>query len=137
MKLYELYEDKNFGITGERKNQLNMLLTKSIQGVLKDMDDVPQGHRYSGSISKRLTGILIPNIYHIRNVILGKAKYLKRKLTKYMTPYIKSAIKAAINDHPDLKNIYSGEFIENFIDTLISNIIDNKAKFKQALVHKY
>jgi len=133
MKLSELFEDSTFGISGVRKNDLNHFLGRAISGTLKDMEAPSDVRRLSRSIAKRMTGTLIPNLYHIRNAVIGKNKLLRRRLNKYMVPYIKSTLRASITDHPELKALDAEEFIPAFID----EIINNRTEFKQNVYHKY
>lgn len=126
MKLYEL-----FGITGVRKHALNVFLTQSLGNTLDGMAADLDTKRWVLSLSKRLTGTLIPNLFHIRNVVAGREKYLNQKLTKYVAPHVRSAVKSATVDHPELKDsvMDSEEFVVNFIEELTNN----KEQFKQTI----
>lgn len=131
MKLIDILEDSNFGLSGIRKNELNKFLQLGITETLSGMDALGLTKGWLFSISKRMTGSLIDNMFHIRNVVNGKEKYLHRKLMHYMAPIIQSGVKSVSFDHPELKDslLNSEEFVRNFIDWVVENI----EAFKQVI----
>jgi len=132
MKLSDIFESsRSFGIGGVRKDDLNQFLTQTILDTMDGMSSPPSSKRWVLSMSKRLTGTAIPNLFHIRNVVNGKKKYLNRKLMQYMAPMVGSAVKATINDHPELEDseVNSEEYIVNFINALV----DKHHEFKRII----
>lgn len=131
MKLSELYEGGDFGINGIRKDALNKFLVQTIISTMATMSIPHPSNQWVLSLSKRLTGTLIPNLFHIRNVIGGREKYTEQKLMKYMAPYVKTAIDATAHDHPEVQDseVMTDEYVVNFI----KEIIKSKEQFKQTI----
>lgn len=129
-----IVEHSNFGITGEKKLELTVFFSDIIKLALIDMNIQGKDRISTYSLAKRLSGILIPNLYHLRNIVKGKDKYFETKLYRLMLPYIKASVKSVITDHPNTTSVFMNSI---FINSFMSKLSDQKEALAQRIFTLY
>lgn len=124
---------KLHNITGVAKDELTQFFARIIAEILSNMEISPSSFR-AGSMSKRFVGSLIPNLFHIRNVIRGRDKYFERKFRDLITPAVKGMIKSMIYDHEDqMQAFLDPTFTDTFVNQFITTLVNNREQLKHFL----